>query len=29
MILQAERAGVKIQVDPDDLRAIMRADSNS
>jgi 3-hydroxyisobutyrate dehydrogenase len=29
MILQAERAGVNIQVDPDDLRAIMRADSNS
>jgi 3-hydroxyisobutyrate dehydrogenase-like beta-hydroxyacid dehydrogenase len=29
MILQAERAGVKLAVDPEDLRAIMRADSNS
>ena len=29
MILQAERAGVKIAVDPEDLRAVLRADSNS
>ena len=27
MILQQERAGVKIAVDPEDLRAILRADS--
>jgi hypothetical protein len=29
MILQQERAGVKVAVDPEDLRAILRADSNS
>jgi hypothetical protein len=29
MILQLERSGVKIAVDPEDLRAILRADSNS
>src|SRR5262245_55332468 len=29
MLLQQERAGVKIAVDPDDLRAILRADSNA
>ena len=29
MILQQERSGVKIAVDPEDLRAILRADSNN
>jgi len=29
MILQQERAGVEIAVDPEDLRAILRADSNN
>ena len=29
MLLQQERAGVKIAVDPNDLRAILRADSNA
>jgi len=29
MILQQERAGVKVAVDPEDLRAILRADSNN
>lgn len=29
MLLQQERAGVSIAVDPDDLRAILRADSNN
>jgi hypothetical protein len=29
MILQLERAGVKIAVDAEDLRAILRADSNN
>ena len=29
MILQLERSGVKIEVDREDLRAIMRADSNN
>ena len=29
MILQQERAGVKVAVDPDDIRAVMRADSNN
>jgi 3-hydroxyisobutyrate dehydrogenase len=28
MILQQERAGVKIAVDPEDIRAVLRADSN-
>ena len=29
MLLQQERAGVKIAVDPDDIRAVLRADSNA
>jgi 3-hydroxyisobutyrate dehydrogenase len=29
MILQQERSGVKVAVDPDDIRAVLRADSNS
>src|SRR5262249_36001689 len=29
MILQQERAGIKIAVDPEDLRAILRADTNT
>jgi hypothetical protein len=29
MLLQQERAGVKIAVDPDEIRAVLRVDSNS
>jgi 3-hydroxyisobutyrate dehydrogenase len=29
MLLQQERAGVRIAVDPDDIRAVLRADSNA
>ena len=29
MILQQERAGVKVACDPDDVRALLRADTNN